>query len=83
MEYLLEVQWTDPTAESVARILSTLPDEVEGETGAWPGATSRAFCVLRARDRQALDRILSQITEIGAHTRVVAAAGTDAPPRAA
>jgi hypothetical protein len=83
MEYLLEVQWTDPTAESVARILSTLPEEVERETAAWPGATSRAFCVLRAQDPHALDRILSAIRESGAHTRVVAVASPDAPPKAA
>ncbi len=72
MEHLVEVRWTDPTAGTVARILSMLPDEVEQATGHWPQATSRAFCVLRARDPQALDKILSAITEAGANTRVIA-----------
>ena len=74
MEYLVEVHWTDPTAGSVARILSTLPDEVEQATGHWPQATSRAFCVLRATDPQALDKILNAITKAGANTRVITAA---------
>ncbi len=74
MEYLVEVQWTDPTAGTVARILSTLPDEVEQATGHWPQATSRAFCVLRATDPQAVDKILNAITEAGANTRVITAA---------
>lgn len=79
MEYLVEVQWTDPTAGSVARILSTLPDEVEQATGHWPDATSRAFCVLRAPDPHALDQILSAITRAGANTRVIT--GAEAPGR--
>ncbi len=73
MEYLVEVEWTDPTAGSVARILSTLPDEVEQATGHWPQATSRAFCVLRATDPHALDRIVNAISEAGANTRVITA----------
>ncbi len=80
MEYLLEIQWTDPAAVSVARILSTLPDEVERETGAWPGTTSRAFCVLRTRDPYILNRILSAIDQTGASTLVVTGAGAAAPP---
>ena len=79
MEYLVEVQWTDPTAGNVAHILSTLPDEVEQATGHWPEATSRAFCVLRAPDSQALDRIVSAIAEAGANTRVIT--GTEAEAR--
>ncbi len=74
MEYLVEVRWTDATADSVARIFSTLPNEVEQATGNWPEATSRAFCVLRARDPGALTRILNAISEAGADTRVIAGA---------
>ncbi len=55
----------------MARILSTLPDEVEQATGHWPQATSRAFCVLRATDPQALDKIVNAIAEAGANTRVI------------
>ena len=32
MEYLLEVQWSDPVSRAVARILSALPDEIEQTT---------------------------------------------------
>lgn len=74
MEYLLEVEWKDPTADTVARIFSTLPDGVERATGDWPGATSRAFCVLRAKDTQALDKILNAISQAGANTRVITGA---------
>jgi len=81
MEYLVEVHWTDPTADNVARIFSTLPAEVERETGEWPQATSRAYCVLRARDLQALTKILDAISEAGADTRVIS--GTDAQARSA
>jgi hypothetical protein len=75
MEYLVEVHWTDPTANNVARIFSTLPAEVEQATGDWPEATSRAFCVLRARDPEALNRIVSAINDSGADARVITAAG--------
>jgi hypothetical protein len=77
MEYLLEVQWIDPTANSVARILSTLPAEVERATGDWPNGPSRAFCVLRAKNRESLDKVLEAISGSGADARVVTGVGGD------
>ena len=74
MDYLVEVRWTDPTAGTVARILSTLPDELEQATGDWPAATSRAFCVLKARDPEALSKVLTAINAAGADTRVITGA---------
>ena len=71
MEYLLEVQWTDPTAGTVARILSALPAGVEQATGDWPKATSRAFCVLRATDAEALAAMLDAIAASGADAHLV------------
>jgi hypothetical protein len=75
MEYLLEVQWIDPTACSVARILSALPDGVEQATADLPTGTSKAFCVLRAEDPQALAGIVHDIAEVGVATRLLARAG--------
>src|SRR5262249_15567067 len=72
MNYLVEVRWTDPMASTVARILSTLPDDVERETSQWPEPTSRAFCVLRAQDPGAVTKILDAINDAGADTRVIA-----------
>lgn len=74
MEYLLEVHWVDPTARTVARVLSTLPAEVEQTTGDRPGGTSRAFCVLRAKSPEALHKVLDAITESGADARVITGA---------
>jgi hypothetical protein len=74
---LLEVRSTDPTASSVAHIFATLPPDVERTTGEWPEASSRAFCVVRAEDPEAVDKILDAITEAGADTRVIAASQPD------
>ncbi len=76
MEYLLEVRWNDPTASTVARILSTLPADVEHTTGDWPDGTSRAFCVVRANGPEALDDVLDAIAASGADARLI----TGPPP---
>ena len=81
MEYLVEVHWTDPTAKSVARILSALPAEVESTTGDWPQGQSRAFCLVRAESSAALDRVVDEITQSGADARVITAADSESPPR--
>jgi hypothetical protein len=80
MEYLVEVHWTDPTARTVARILSTLPAEIEQATGDWPQGASRAFCVLRAENPEALDRVVHAINESGADARVITGAKNEARP---
>lgn len=76
MEYLLEVQWTDPVASAVARILSTLPDGVEQTTSYVPSGTTRGFGVLRAESPEALADILHAITGCGAEVRVVGGGDT-------
>jgi len=67
----VEVHWNDPTASSVARIFATLPAEVERATGDWPTGASRAFCVVRAKDRESLDKVIDAISESGADARVI------------
>lgn len=47
MESLLEVQWSDPVARAVARILSQLPADVEQTTSAVPLGLSRGHLLRR------------------------------------
>lgn len=71
MEYLLELQWTDPVASAVARVLSTLPDGVEPTTSVLPSATSRGFEVLQADSPVALAALVDAITRCGAEVRII------------
>jgi hypothetical protein len=71
MEYLLELQWADPVASAVARILSALPDGVEPTTSSLPPGTSRGFEVLRADSSVALTELVDAITGCGAEVRVI------------
>src|SRR5262249_36039315 len=70
MEYLLDVQWTDPVAKAVARVLSALPDGIEATTASVPVATTRGFTVLRADDWAALQSIVHAIADAGADVRI-------------
>lgn len=72
MEYLLQLQWADPVAKGVARVLSTLPGGVEQTTAAVPGTTNGGFTLLRADDRLALEKIAQAIAAAGADVRIVA-----------
>jgi len=71
MEYLLELQWTDPVASAVVRILSALPDGVEPRTSVLPPGTSRGFELLRADSPAALTELMDAITGCGAEVRVI------------
>ena len=64
---LFEFAWCDDF--SAARNYS-----LEQATGDWPAATSRAFCVLKARDPEALSKVLTAINAAGADTRVITGA---------
>jgi hypothetical protein len=72
MEYLLDVQWTDPVATAVARVLSVLPDGVEQTTASVPVTMTRGFTVLRADDAVALEGIVQAMAAAGADVRMVA-----------
>ena len=76
MEYLLELQWTDPVASAVARILSALPDGMEPTTSVLPPGTSRAFEVLRVNSPAALTELVDAITGCGAEVLVIGARAT-------
>jgi hypothetical protein len=71
MEFLLELQWPDPVAIDVARILRALPEGVEPTTGSLPPATSRGFEVVTADSPVALTALVDAITGCGAEVRVI------------
>jgi hypothetical protein len=72
VEYLVEMQWTDPTASRVAAVLSSFPDGVQPTTSLLPAATSRGFCVMSADSPNALVDIVHAISGAGASVRVLA-----------
>ena len=71
MEFLLELQWPDPVAIDVARILRALPDGVEATTGSLPPAANRGFEVVRTDSPAALTALVDAITRCGADVRVI------------
>lgn len=73
MQYLLEIEWTDPIASAVAQALSALPHEVE-QTRNVPTGVSRGFVVLTAGDRDLLDGVVQAVTAAGADVRIIAGA---------
>ena len=73
MEYLLEVEWTDAVASSIAHILSTLPREVEPATSYVPPTMSRGFVVVSSSDRAVLDGVARAVAEAGAGVRIIPA----------
>ncbi len=75
MEYLLEVQWSDPVARAVARILSELPADVEQTTSVVPLGLSRGFAVVRCATPDDLADIAEAVTAAGAEVRVTARDG--------
>ncbi len=72
MEYLIEVEWTDPVASALGQILYALPDDIEQRTGVVPAGRNRGFVVLAACDRAALDSVADAVTAAGAAVRVTA-----------
>ena len=73
MEYLLEVEWTDAVASSIASILSTLPREVEQATSYVPPTMGRGFVVVSSTDRTALDEVARAVAAAGAGVRIIPA----------
>jgi hypothetical protein len=71
MEFLLELQWPDPVARAVARILTALPDGVEPTTGSLPPGMSRGFEVVRADSPATLAALVDAIIGCGAEVRVI------------
>ena len=71
MEYLLEVEWTDAVASSIARILSTLPCDVEQATSYVPPTMSRGFVVVSSNDRGLLDEVARAVAAAGADVRII------------
>lgn len=71
MRYLLEVEWKDPVATAVARVLSGLPGDVEQTTGSVPPGVTRGFVVLSSSDRAALDGVARAVAAAGAGVRIV------------
>jgi hypothetical protein len=79
MEYLLEVQWSDPVARAVARILSRLPTDVEQTTGVVPLSLSRGFAVVRCPTPNELADIAEAVRAAGAEVRVTPRTEADLP----
>jgi hypothetical protein len=72
MEYLLDVQWADPVATAVRRVLSGLPAGVESRTAVVPTVRHHGFTLLSLDDPTALASITDAITAAGADVRIVA-----------
>ena len=72
MEYLLDVQWADPVATAVRRVLSGLPAGVESRTAVVPTARHHSFTLLSIEDPTTLATIADAISAAGADVRIVA-----------
>lgn len=72
MEYLLEMEWSDPVAAALASVLTNLPIDVESRTAEMQPGAPRGFVVLAAPDRETVERLARAITAAGATVRVVA-----------
>jgi hypothetical protein len=70
MEYLIEVQWNDPLAEAIGRLLRTMPQGVEQTTSEVPRGPERAFVVYRSDSSEALEGLACTVSKLGAQVRI-------------
>lgn len=78
-QYLLELEWNDPVANRVRRLLDTLPAGVQQMTRQLPRSDERGFVVVNAADRAELDAFARAVTEAGAGITIVGGEPTGAP----
>ena len=71
MEYLVDVQWADPVAKAVSRVLSVLPDGVEQRTAFVPTAMNHGFTLLSTDEATALEKIADALTAAGADVQII------------
>lgn len=74
MEYLLEIHWSDPIADAVARILYSAPEGVELTTGHVPRGRGRAFVVYKSDSFEVLEGLARAMSKLGAQVRVTSVA---------
>jgi hypothetical protein len=82
MEYLIEVQWDDPLADAIGRLLRTMPQGVEQATSEVPRGSERAFVVYRSDSSEALEGLACAVSKLGAQVRITPMA-REVPPIAA
>ena len=73
MEYLLEITWSDPVADTLADILSALPTDVEQRTASVSPRMNHSFVVLSSSDCVALQGVADAMAAAGVGVRVTAA----------
>ena len=71
-QFLVEMEWPDPIAAAVRRLLERLPAGVEQADREVPQAVTHGFVVLNATDPHALDELTRAVTEAGAGVSIVA-----------
>ena len=70
-QFLVEIEWQDPIAATVRRLLERLPAGVEQATRDVPQAMSHGFVVLNGADQHDLDDLTRAVTEAGAGVSIV------------
>jgi hypothetical protein len=81
MEYLIEVQWDDPLADAIGRLLRTMPQGVEQTTSQVPRGPERAFAVYRSDSSESIEGLVGTVSKLGARVRITPMAHV--PPVAA
>jgi hypothetical protein len=82
MEYLIEVQWDDPLADAIGRLLRTIPQGVEQTTSEVPRGPERAFVVYRSESSEDIEGLVCTVSKLGARVRITPMAH-EVPPVAA
>jgi hypothetical protein len=70
-QYLLELDWNDPVANRVRRLLDTLPAGVQQMTRQLPMSHERGFVLVDAEDRTDVEAFARAVTEAGAGITIV------------
>ena len=70
-QYLVEIEWNDPVAMRVRRLLEALSPGIEQTTGQIPVSHERGFVVVNAADRAELDAFARAAHEAGAGVTIL------------
>lgn len=73
-QYLVEIEWQDPIAANVRRLLEALPSTLEQTTRQLPLTLNSGFVVVNATDRAQLNEFAQAAKAAGADVRIIAGA---------
>ena len=71
MQFLVEIEWEDPVATRVQRLLEALPAGIDQLDRQLPLATERGFVVVNAANRTALDAFAQAANHAGADVKII------------